>query len=88
MLVGPQPLRWACLFYLLSTLLSYLAGTLRGLPSMEANGQDFTLIVTLEFLGVVLMAADGIPNWAPPAPACCGCSSGPAGSWRSSRSSR
>jgi polysaccharide biosynthesis protein PslJ len=63
-LVGPQPLRWACLAYFLSILLSYLAGLLRGLPSLEANRQDFTVLVTLEFLGVVLMAADGIPNWA------------------------
>lgn len=62
-MVGPQPIRWAVLFYLASTLLSYLAGMLRGLPIMEANAQDFTLILTLEFLGVVLMAADGIPNW-------------------------
>src|SRR5581483_4705386 len=33
------------------------------LPQMEANGQDFTTILTLEFLGVILIAADGIPNW-------------------------
>jgi polysaccharide biosynthesis protein PslJ len=62
-MLGPQPIRWVVLFYLLATLLSYLAGTMRGLPQLEANGLDFTLILTLEFLGVVLMAADGIPNW-------------------------
>jgi polysaccharide biosynthesis protein PslJ len=63
-LVGPQPLRWACLFYFLSILLAYLAGMLRGLPTLEASRQDFTLLITFEFLGVILMAADGIPNWA------------------------
>ena len=62
-MLGPQPIRWVVLFYLSATLLSYLAGTLRGLPQLEANGLDFNLILTLEFLGVVLMAADGIPNW-------------------------
>jgi O-antigen ligase len=62
-MVGPQPLRWACLFYLLSILLAYLAGLLRGLPTLEANAQNFQLLITAEFLGVVLMAADGIPNW-------------------------
>lgn len=63
LLVGPQPLRWACLGYLLSILMSYLAGLLRGLPTLEANRQNFTLLVTFQFLGLVLMAADGIANW-------------------------
>jgi O-antigen ligase len=62
-MLGPQPMRWAALAYLVSIMLSYLAGTLRGLSVLEANGQDFTVIVTFEFLGVILMAADGIPNW-------------------------
>jgi O-antigen ligase len=62
-MVGPQPMRWAALAYLASVLLSYVAGMQRGLPQLEANGQDFTLILTLEFLGVVMMAADGIRNW-------------------------
>lgn len=62
-MVGPQPLRWAALAFLLSILLSYYAGLLRGLPTLESNRQDFTLLVTLEFLGVMLVAADGIRNW-------------------------
>ncbi len=63
-MMGPQPLRWAVLAYLLSFLLSYLAGMLRGLPTMESNAQNFTMLVTLEFVGLVLMTADGVPNWA------------------------
>ncbi|AGZ41479.1 hypothetical protein AFR_15985 [Actinoplanes friuliensis DSM 7358] len=63
LMVGPQPLRWACLLYLSSILLSYMAGQLRGLPTLEANAQNFTLLITFEFLGLVLMAADGIANW-------------------------
>ncbi|MEV4543754.1 O-antigen ligase family protein [Micromonospora echinaurantiaca] len=60
---GAQPMRWAAFAYLLSFVLSYLAGTIRGLPQVEANGQDFAMIVMIEFLGVVLIAADGVPNW-------------------------
>jgi len=62
-MLGPQPMRWVVLAYLLSTLLSYIGGVQRGLPAMEASAQDFTTILTLEFLGVILIAADGIPNW-------------------------
>jgi O-antigen ligase len=62
-MVGPQPMRWVVLFYVLATLASFLAGTMRGLPGLERNGMDFNLILTIEFLGVVLMAADGMPNW-------------------------
>ncbi|MFC7533541.1 O-antigen ligase family protein [Actinoplanes sp. GCM10030250] len=64
LLVGRQPLRWVALLYLVSILLSYIAGLVRGLPTLEANRQDFTLLLTFEFLGLVLIAADGIPNWA------------------------
>jgi O-antigen ligase len=63
LMVGRQPLRWAAFIYLHSILLAYIAGLLRGLPTLEANRQDFTLLLTLEFLGLVLMVADGIPNW-------------------------
>jgi polysaccharide biosynthesis protein PslJ len=62
-MVGPQPMRWAVLGFLIASLLAYLAGELRGLPQVEANALDFTMILTLEFLGVILIAADGIPNW-------------------------
>ena len=63
-MTGPQPLRWVAGAFLLSTLLSYIAGLQRGLPTLEMNAQDFAILQTFEFLGVVLVAADGIPNWA------------------------
>jgi O-antigen ligase len=63
LVVGPQPLRWIALAYMLSILLSYIAGVLRGLPTLESNAENFSLLVTAEFLGLILMAADGIPNW-------------------------
>jgi polysaccharide biosynthesis protein PslJ len=63
-MVGPQPLRWVSLLFLVSVLLSYMAGSIRGLTSIESNAQDFTVLITIQFLGVIVMAADGIPNWA------------------------
>src|SRR5207248_1289645 len=62
-MVGPQPLRWAALVYLLSLLLSYLAGLMRGLPSLESNAENLAVLQCFEFLGILLTAADGIPNW-------------------------
>ncbi|PZW04189.1 O-Antigen ligase [Micromonospora phaseoli] len=63
LLVGPQPIRWVLGIYLIAHLMSYLAGLLRGLPTQEANAQDFATLQLLEFLGVALIAADGIRNW-------------------------
>jgi O-antigen ligase len=60
---GPQPMRWAFLFFFVSLTLSYAAGSLRGLTSMEANGADRTMLYFCVFGGVLLAAADGIPNW-------------------------
>jgi O-antigen ligase len=44
-------------------MFSYLAGLLRGLPTLEQHAQDFALLQLAEFLGVALVAADGVPNW-------------------------
>ncbi|MEV6343176.1 O-antigen ligase family protein [Actinoplanes sp. NPDC051851] len=63
-LVGPQPMRWVVLIYLLAALISYAVGLLRGLTEMEANGADRAILSIGIFAGVLLMAADGIPNWA------------------------
>lgn len=60
---GPQPMRWAAMAYLTATMLSYLAGLLRGLPSKEANAQNLAVLLVLQFLGVVLIAADGPSSW-------------------------
>jgi O-antigen ligase len=62
--IGPQPLRWAVLLYLLSMLISYSIGLLRGLTTMEANSADRWLILIAIFTGIMLVAADGVPNWA------------------------
>lgn len=61
--VGPQPIRWFLGAYLLANLLSYLAGLMRGLPTLESNAQNFAMLQILEFIGITLVAADGIQNW-------------------------
>jgi O-antigen ligase len=59
---GPQPMRWATMFFITSFLMSYAAGYLRGLAVLEANSADTTLIATTIFLGIILATADFIPN--------------------------
>lgn len=59
---GPQPIRWAAVFFLLSLMISYAAGYLRGLPPGEANGADMTVIATVVFLGTIVAVADFVPN--------------------------
>ncbi|MFI5937436.1 O-antigen ligase family protein [Actinoplanes sp. NPDC051494] len=63
MVGGPQPMRWMVLLYMVALLISYAAGYWRGLSAMEANGADRALLAAIGFTGVILTAADGIPNW-------------------------
>src|SRR5205823_5613795 len=49
--------------YMLAFMMSYLAGLLRGVTSLEQNGMDTAALAMFQFLGVLLLAADGIPNW-------------------------
>jgi len=62
-MTGPQPIRWALLAYIAAALASYAVGFLRGLTTIEANGADRAMLFALSFAGVVLAAADGVPNW-------------------------
>jgi O-antigen ligase len=59
---GPQPLRWAAAIYLGAMLCSYASGFLRGLPPIEANAADRTMIIAIVYVGVALMCADGLAN--------------------------
>ncbi len=61
-MTGPQPLRWVMLAYLISALLSYAAGQVRGLPTLEANAADLSVIGIAIQAGLVVMVADGIAN--------------------------
>ncbi|WP_203914734.1 O-antigen ligase family protein [Rhizocola hellebori] len=62
-MTGPQPVRWAVFAYFTTLLISYLAGLIRGLTGVESNAQNFAMLAALEFVGVILLAADGIGNW-------------------------
>jgi polysaccharide biosynthesis protein PslJ len=62
-MTGPQPMRWAILAFMGSAFISYAIGALRGLTTMEANAADRAMLFFFVFTGIVLTAADGIPNW-------------------------
>jgi polysaccharide biosynthesis protein PslJ len=62
-MTGPQPIRWAVLAFMVSALVSYAAGYLRGLTTMEENAADRMMLFFCVLAGVVLTAADGVPNW-------------------------
>ncbi|WP_229068340.1 O-antigen ligase [Actinoplanes sp. DH11] len=63
LLVGPQPIRWFLGLYLVANVMSYIAGMLRGLPTQEANAQNFAMLQLFQFLGAALIVADGVQNW-------------------------
>ena len=62
-LTGRQPIRWALLGFVLSMIISYAVGFMRGLTPMESNASDLWMISVIAFAGVILTAADGIANW-------------------------
>lgn len=62
-MTGPQPMRWALVVFVVTLLVSYAVGFLRGLTTMEANSADRMMLFFGVFAGVALTAADGIPNW-------------------------
>ncbi|MEV6931049.1 O-antigen ligase family protein [Dactylosporangium sp. NPDC051485] len=62
-MTGPQPMRWALMGFLVSALISYAIGFMRGLTTMEANSADRMILYYGVFAGILLTAADGVPNW-------------------------
>ena len=62
-MTGPQPIRWAILIFMVSLLISYALGFMRGLTTMEVNSADRAMLFFCVFVGVALTAADGVPNW-------------------------
>jgi O-antigen ligase len=62
-MTGPQPMRWALMIFLVSALISYAIGFMRGLTTIESNGADRMMLYLCAFSGVLLTAADGVPNW-------------------------
>jgi polysaccharide biosynthesis protein PslJ len=62
-MTGPQPMRWAMLVFMITLLISYALGFMRGLTTMEANAADRAMLFFCVFVGVALTASDGVPNW-------------------------
>ncbi|MBN1171693.1 MAG: O-antigen ligase family protein [Micromonosporaceae bacterium] len=62
-MTGRQPTRWSLLVFMVTVLISYAMGLLRGLTTMEVNSADRVMLFFCVFTGVALTAADGIPNW-------------------------
>ncbi|MFB9239218.1 O-antigen ligase family protein [Plantactinospora siamensis] len=57
---GRQPMRWALTGYLTTVGASYLAAQSRGMPALESNGADRSILLALAGAGVLLCAADGV----------------------------
>ncbi|NUT70601.1 O-antigen ligase [Pseudarthrobacter sp. C4D7] len=57
-----QPVRTAIVILLLCILASYAAGSLRALSDPESNGLNLGLLRAASFMGILAVAADGIPS--------------------------
>ena len=57
-----QPVRRAVLVLVLVILASYVAATVRPIDDVELRAADRGLLTTLAWLGIVLVAMDGIPT--------------------------
>jgi polysaccharide biosynthesis protein PslJ len=58
--IGPQPMRRAAALFLCTITITYTLANEHGLPTLELNGADRGLILAFSWLGVLLLAADGI----------------------------
>jgi O-antigen ligase len=61
---GPQPVRIAAVVLTCAVIATYISANRRTLPGLEENGADRGLIIMFGWLGVMLLAADGIPSMA------------------------
>jgi polysaccharide biosynthesis protein PslJ len=59
---GRQPMRYAGLLLFCAVLVSYVSANLHALSTLELNGADRGIIRACEWLGVLLIAADGIDS--------------------------
>ena len=59
---GRQPIRVAAVIFGCAVVAAYISANRRVLPSLEQNGADRGVILILGWLGIMLVAADGIPS--------------------------
>jgi hypothetical protein len=56
----PQPIRRAMFCFMIAVLISYVAATVRPIEGLELNGADRGLLLIASWLGIVLLASDGL----------------------------
>lgn len=56
----PQPIRRAMFCFMIAVLISYVAATVRPIDGLELNGADRGLLLIASWLGIVLLASDGL----------------------------
>ena len=59
---GRQPLRLAAVLFMCAMLTSYIVANSRALSTLALNGADRDVIFLFGWIGVLLLAADGIDN--------------------------
>lgn len=59
-LTPPQPIRRAMLWFTIGVLTSYIAATSRPIDDLELNAADRGLLLLASWLGLVLLASDGL----------------------------
>jgi polysaccharide biosynthesis protein PslJ len=59
---GPQPVRVAGVLFLCSILAAYVSGNRQFMPSIALNGADRGIIWAVGWLGLLVVAADGIDS--------------------------
>ena len=57
---APQPVRFAAICFGCSIVATYVSANLHEMPTLELNGADRGIILTCGWLGVLLLACDGI----------------------------
>lgn len=60
---GSQPVRLAALTFTCATLAAYVSANRHELPALQQHGADRGMILTLGWLGVLVLATDGISSW-------------------------
>lgn len=60
---GRQPVRTAAAVFACAILAAYVSAASRAVPALERSGADRGLIMLAGWMGVMLLAADGIDTW-------------------------
>src|SRR5579859_1581085 len=59
---GRQPIRFVSVLWFCTIMATYVSANLHVLPTLELNGADRGVLIACGWLGVLLLAADGIDS--------------------------